>query len=72
MNPLSLINMSLEFGYCSTMLSNQGIIRLVKFVSKIKVGVVEWVFVINLHLILRISGKKIDVTGSWWIFGELN
>jgi hypothetical protein len=41
MNPLSLINMSLEFGYWSTMLSNQGIIRLVKFVSKIKVGVME-------------------------------
>jgi hypothetical protein len=39
-----------------------GIIRLVRFIPKIKVGVVEWV-VINLHLILQISGKKIDVTG---------
>jgi hypothetical protein len=25
---------------------------------------------VNLHLILQISGKKIDVMGSWWKFGE--
>jgi hypothetical protein len=43
MNTLSLINPSLEIGYCSTTLSNHDIIRLVRFVSKIKVGVVEWV-----------------------------
>jgi hypothetical protein len=65
MNTLSLINPSLEIVYCSTTLSNHNIIRLVRFVSKIRVGVVEWGFVINLNLILRISGKKIDVTG-WW------
>jgi hypothetical protein len=29
-------------------------------------------FVINLHLILQISGKKIDVTGCWWNLCELN
>jgi hypothetical protein len=40
-NPLSLINPSLEIGYCSTMLSNHDIIRLVRFISKIKVRVVE-------------------------------
>jgi hypothetical protein len=28
-------------------------------------------FVINLHLILQISGKKIDVMGCWWNFWEL-
>jgi hypothetical protein len=39
MNPLSLINPSLEIVYCSTALSNNDIIRLVRFVSKIKVGV---------------------------------
>jgi hypothetical protein len=43
MNPLSLINPSLEIVYCSTPLSNHDIIRLVRFVSKIKVGAVEWV-----------------------------
>jgi hypothetical protein len=64
-NLLNLINPSLETVYCSTTLSNHDIISLVRFVFKIRVGVVEWVFVINLHLILQISGKKIDVTGSW-------
>jgi hypothetical protein len=29
-------------------------------------------FVINLHLIQQISGNKIDVTGCWWNFWELN
>jgi hypothetical protein len=42
------------------MLSNHDIIRLVGFVSKIKIGVV-----INLHLILLISVRMIDVTGKW-------
>jgi hypothetical protein len=42
-NPLSLINLSLEIGYCNTTLSNLDIIMLVRLVSKIKVGVVEWV-----------------------------
>jgi cell division ATPase FtsA len=42
-NPLSLISSSLEIIYCSTMLSNHDIIRLVRFVSKTKVGVVELV-----------------------------
>jgi hypothetical protein len=42
MNPLDLINnLSLEIVYCSTALSNHVIIRFVKFVSKIKVEVVE-------------------------------
>jgi hypothetical protein len=72
MNTLSLINPSLEIVYCSTTLSNHNIIRLVRFVSKIRVGVVEWGFAINLNLILRISGKKIDVTGWWSKFWELN
>jgi hypothetical protein len=39
-NPLSLINSSLEIGYCSMTLSNHVIIRLVRLVSKIKIGVV--------------------------------
>jgi hypothetical protein len=43
MVPLSLINPPLEIVYCSMSLSNHDIIRLVRFVSKIKVGVVEWV-----------------------------
>jgi hypothetical protein len=41
MNPLSLINKSLEIVYCSTTLSNHVIIRLVRFISKIKVWVAE-------------------------------
>jgi hypothetical protein len=41
MDPLSLINQSLEIGYCSMTLSNHAIIRLIRFISKIKVGVVE-------------------------------
>jgi hypothetical protein len=41
MNPLRLINLSLEIIYCSMMLSNHVIIRLVRFVSKIKIRVVE-------------------------------
>jgi hypothetical protein len=41
MNPLSLINLSLEIDYCSTTLYNHDIIRLIRFVSKIKVGDVE-------------------------------
>jgi hypothetical protein len=40
-NPLGLINPSLGIGYCSTMLFNHDIIRLVRFMSKIKVGIVE-------------------------------
>jgi hypothetical protein len=39
---ISLLNPSLEIGYYSTTLSYHGIIRLVRFVSKIKIGVVEW------------------------------
>jgi hypothetical protein len=27
-------------------------------------------FVINLHLVLLISARKIDVTGSWWNFKQ--
>jgi hypothetical protein len=46
MNPLSLINPSLETVYCSTTLSNHDIIRFVRFVSKIRVGVVEWVLLL--------------------------
>jgi hypothetical protein len=41
MNPVNLINPSLEIGYCSITLSNHIIIRLVRFILKIKVGVVE-------------------------------
>jgi hypothetical protein len=48
------------------MLSNHDIIRLVRFVSKIKIARGRGMrFVINLHLILRISGKKINVTDCW-------
>jgi hypothetical protein len=38
MNPLNLINSSLEIGYCNMTLSNHDIINLVRFASKIKVG----------------------------------
>jgi hypothetical protein len=38
---ISLINPSLEIGYYSMTLSNHDIIRLVRFISKIKVGFVE-------------------------------
>jgi hypothetical protein len=41
MNPLNLINPSLENCYCNTTLSSRDIIILVTFVSKIKVRVVE-------------------------------
>jgi hypothetical protein len=41
MNPLSLINPSLEIVYYSIILSNHDIIRLVRFVSKIRVEVME-------------------------------
>jgi hypothetical protein len=44
MNPLSIINLSIEIDYCSMTLSNHDIIMLVRFVSKIKVGVVEGIF----------------------------
>jgi hypothetical protein len=43
MIPLSIINLSLEIAYCSTTLSSHDIIRLVRLISKIKLGVVEWV-----------------------------
>jgi hypothetical protein len=43
MNPLSLSNPSLDISYCSMTLSNHNIIRLVRFVSKIKIGVVKCV-----------------------------
>jgi hypothetical protein len=42
-NSLSIINLSLGIGYSSMLLSNHDIIRLIRFVSKIKVGVVKWV-----------------------------
>jgi hypothetical protein len=41
MNPSSLINQSLEIVYYNTTLSNLVIISLIRFVSKIKVGVVK-------------------------------
>jgi hypothetical protein len=41
MNLLSIINLSLEIAYCSTILFNHHIIRLVRFVSEIKLKVVE-------------------------------
>jgi hypothetical protein len=41
MNPLNPINPSLKIEYRSTTLSNPDIIRLVGFVSKIKVGVLD-------------------------------
>jgi hypothetical protein len=34
-------NLSLKIGYCNTTLSNYGIIIFVRFVSKIKIEVVE-------------------------------
>jgi hypothetical protein len=39
MNPLSVINQSLEIVHCNTTLFNNDIIRLVRFVSKNKVEV---------------------------------
>jgi hypothetical protein len=46
-NPLRLINSSLEIDYCSMTLSNHGIVRLVRFVSKIKVEVAEWILLLT-------------------------
>jgi hypothetical protein len=42
-NQLSLINLSLEIDYRSMTLSNHDISKLVRFVSKIKLGVVKYV-----------------------------
>jgi hypothetical protein len=43
MKPLNLINSSLDIVYCSTTLSNHNIIRLVRFVSTIRIEVMKWV-----------------------------
>jgi hypothetical protein len=42
-NQLSLIKLSLEIDYRSMTLSNHDISKLVRFVSKIKLGVVKYV-----------------------------
>jgi hypothetical protein len=34
-------NLSLKIGYCRMMLSNHGVTRLVRFISKVKVEVVK-------------------------------
>jgi hypothetical protein len=49
MNLLSLINLSLAYIYCSTTLSNHGLIRLNKLVL-----VCAFSFVNNLYLILHV------------------
>jgi len=67
MNLLSLINQSLEVVYCSTILSNYGLIRLKRFISQFYPGVVEWVFVSYLYLILIINGQT-EVTVALEIF----
>jgi hypothetical protein len=41
MNSINLIYPSLGIDYCSMTVSNHRIIRLVGFISKIKVGIVE-------------------------------
>jgi hypothetical protein len=63
MYPLSIINPSLEIGYCCTTLSNHDIIRLVTFILKIKEGLsgCGMSLFINLQLVLL----KIDGTCSW-------
>jgi hypothetical protein len=67
MNPLSLINPSLEISYCSTSLSNYDIIRLVRFISKIKVEWQNGFFFINSHLILLIIVRRLPC----WVVGEI-
>jgi hypothetical protein len=49
---LSLINLSLAHVYYSMILSNHDLIRLDIFVSRINLGVMQWIFVVNLHLIV--------------------
>jgi hypothetical protein len=66
MNPLRRIDPSLEIVYHSSMtLINHTIIRLVRFVSKIKKGLWNG-FCYNSHLILVISVSKL----MRWVVGE--
>jgi hypothetical protein len=55
--------MSSQIDYCSTTLSNHDIIRLVRFVLKIKVGVVELILSLitfnTPHKIKVVSGRLI-------------
>ena len=62
MNLLNLINPSLAHVYCSTTLSNHGLIRLIRFVSSISIHY-EMGFIISLYLILLIVVQTSDVTG---------
>jgi hypothetical protein len=50
--------------YCSTTLSNHGLIRLNRFVSQISLSIYAISFVISVWLILQISFQTSDVTGT--------
>ena len=70
-NLMNLINSSLEIVYCSTTLSNHGLIRLKRFVSKLHRGY-GMGFVSYSHLILLISGQIFEITvvlKLFWNFG---
>ena len=73
MNLLRLINPSLEVGYCSTILSNHGPIRIKRFVSQFSPEDCGMGFVSYSHLILLlISGQTLSVTVAPKKFCKLN
>jgi hypothetical protein len=49
MTNISLINSSLEIIYRSTTLSNHSIIRLIRFVSRFELRIMEW-FLSLIHI----------------------
>jgi hypothetical protein len=53
MNLLSQINPSLAYVYCSTSLSNHGLIRLKRFFSRKLVTICVISYIFNLYLILN-------------------
>jgi hypothetical protein len=66
-NLLNIIKSSLEDVYRNNTLSNHGLIRFNRFVSRIYLGrhVMNFV-IINLCLILLISMETSDVTGEYY------
>ena len=71
MNPLSIINLSLEVVYCSTTLSNDDSIRLKKDSSRNYTRGYGIGFVSYSHLVLLISGQMFEVTVALEFF-DLN
>jgi hypothetical protein len=65
-NPLSLISPLLEIGYCSITLSIHDIIRLIWFVSKIEVGIIEWVLSL-IYIQYFISARRL----MWRVVAEI-